>query len=216
MDQLLPTNPPRIAFLLAQCGAAGVLLNVLLAWTLAILPPPTAPSAMVPTGGNQSPMEVLGRPAARPFHSPKWLWAHPRAARFDGRDAEDFDQEGRGMFEVKRLGMRIHHQTDFWAGEPVQTITQHSYGWPALALERWKTYLIEERSAGGLKLTARVGGRVCFSGLMINAVCYGNVFYVLWTGPAAYRSRIRRRRGQCTHCGYDLPRSGERVCRSWP
>jgi hypothetical protein len=205
MDQPLTSKSSRMVLRGTVCAASGVVLTVLVAWMFAILPPPTTPITMVPTGGNQSALEIVGRPVTRPFRSPPGLWGHPRAAKSDGQSSDGFDAHGRGMFEVKRFGVRIRHQTEWWdQGELIQTITQYSYGWPALALERWTTYWLDRTPAEQVEAKQRLPGRVRSFGFAINAAFYSALLFVLWSAPASLRSRFRTRRGLCTHCGYDL------------
>lgn len=43
-------------------------------------------------------------------------------------------------------------------------------------------------------------------GLLMNAIFYGAVLWLLWNGPSIARRTHRRRRGRCTKCGYNLHR----------
>src|SRR5262245_51772730 len=54
-------------------------------------------------------------------------------------------------------------------------------------------------------------------GFAINTVFYTAVLWVLFAAPGALQRTIRRRRGQCTRCGYDLRglpsgAGGDRTC----
>jgi hypothetical protein len=55
-------------------------------------------------------------------------------------------------------------------------------------------------------------------GFAINTVFYAAVLWMLFAVPGAVRRFVRRRRGRCTRCGYDLrgqpqpPESGHKTC----
>ena len=51
-----------------------------------------------------------------------------------------------------------------------------------------------------------------FLGFLINTLFYGVILWLLWSAPFATRRRIRKRRGRCVKCGYDLTGAGHVVC----
>ncbi len=94
-------------------------------------------------------------------------------------------------------------------------------GWPLLALSsegRWQSYdaLGMSPVIGGVRVGPRNvvpndGVRILplqpiWSGLIINTVLYVSLWFTLFSLRDIWgtRSRLRRRRGQCAHCGYQL------------
>ncbi len=53
---------------------------------------------------------------------------------------------------------------------------------------------------------------VLWRGFLINTLFYGMVFWLLWSAPFATRRLIRKRRGHCLKCGYDLRHAEHEVC----
>lgn len=51
-----------------------------------------------------------------------------------------------------------------------------------------------------------------FPGFAINTLFYAGILSVLWSTPFAARRIIRRRRGRCTRCGYDLRHAEHDAC----
>lgn len=98
-------------------------------------------------------------------------------------------------------------------------------GWPMLAL--WCTYDLERPTTGTIAARARgaiplpgkivpkgswFGGgyppslplRPRWTGLLVNSLLFGAALWGLNLGAGAARRALRRRRGRCTRCGYDL------------
>ncbi len=46
--------------------------------------------------------------------------------------------------------------------------------------------------------------RPIWPGFAINTVCYAVIVWLLWSSPFAARRLVRRKRGHCIKCGYDL------------
>ncbi len=49
-------------------------------------------------------------------------------------------------------------------------------------------------------------------GIAINTVFYGAILWLLVPGPFALRRYVRRRRGRCITCGYDLRGAFDEGC----
>ena len=103
-------------------------------------------------------------------------------------------------------------------------ITQNARGWPMLAMrydgwsqgKRWRFTLPQPPPA-----PSRIGGfdlryvwpsgpnvilplQPIWVGFLGNTLCYASAWWGLCSTPAPIRRWVRRRRGQCPTCGYDL------------
>ncbi len=54
--------------------------------------------------------------------------------------------------------------------------------------------------------------RPIFPGFLINTLFYALVLWLLWSAPFVTRRLIRRRRGNCIRCGYDLRHAEHAAC----
>ena len=54
--------------------------------------------------------------------------------------------------------------------------------------------------------------RPIWPGFLINTLFYALVLWLLWSTPFAARRLIRKRRGRCVKCGYDLTGTEHEVC----
>ena len=45
-------------------------------------------------------------------------------------------------------------------------------------------------------------------GFALDTAFYGGLAFVVWGAPGLVRRRVRRRRGRCAACGYDLSGAG--------
>ncbi len=69
---------------------------------------------------------------------------------------------------------------------------------------RWNGYpFTDTRALAGLPL---------FPGFLINTLFYAVLLWLLWSAPFATRRLIRKRRGHCLKCGYDLGHAEHDVC----
>ena len=103
-----------------------------------------------------------------------------------------------------------------------------AHGWPFLALSSWRAWnpersstVIEddfvsvrgmslERQSGGLRL---IPFDPIWPGFAINTLLYAAILWLLTLGPFTARRIIRRKRGHCIKCGYNLRgHSGGEVC----
>ena len=51
-----------------------------------------------------------------------------------------------------------------------------------------------------------------WTGLAINTMFYGGVLWILWFGMSLLLTMIRRKRGLCIKCAYDLKGAAHEVC----
>lgn len=92
------------------------------------------------------------------------------------------------------------------------------YGWPlrCLTIDGWESRSnlgVISVGADGIILFDRTWPRrVVVPRLLINTFSYAFVLWLLWSAPFATRRLIRRRRGRCVRCGYDLRHADHDVC----
>ena len=53
---------------------------------------------------------------------------------------------------------------------------------------------------------------IVWPGFLINTLFYAVVLWLLWSAPFAARRLIRRKRGRCVKCGYDLRGAEHELC----
>ncbi len=111
-------------------------------------------------------------------------------------------------------------------------------GWPVLAMSSFTAEGVDPvkdallfRSSGGFSVPEELRPKPLFvdvedewfnrpiiplrpiwSGFAINTVCYAVILWVLTLGPFTARRFIRRKRGHCLKCGYDLSHAEHEVC----
>ncbi len=98
-------------------------------------------------------------------------------------------------------------------------------GWPSLSLRSFATFRVESaeqwdtdhvRSVEIPRLRDSWRIRVPYdpivTGFAINTLFYGVILWLLWSTPFATRRLIRKRRGRCLKCGYDLRHAEHDVC----
>jgi hypothetical protein len=107
----------------------------------------------------------------------------------------------------------------------VATTTWMAHGWPlrcvrhVSAIEhggyQGRDLIPPLRTFSRSEILVRMGPIACslgydpiWPGLLVNTAFYGAILWGLWVGPGALRRGLRRRRGACVRCGYDL-RGGE-------
>ena len=163
----------------------GAVINVAVAWGCELWSPVNScgPNSMVRVSGKQ------------------W-WS----ARFaDGYDPELF------TWEVSGLGVR---GTTYFGGDDWGCAIRRS-GWPLIAMEYAFESCGEFRVHHGIEVPNAiprkhnacryVPTRIVWRGLLPNAAFYAAALWLVFcVGPGLVRRRIRRGRGLCLHCGYDL------------
>ena len=101
-------------------------------------------------------------------------------------------------------------------------------GWPASSLASYRTYyyrpadidagldpIAEEWESGLLFVVGDnrwIPFRPIWPGFAINTVFYAAILWLLTLGPFTARRIIRRKRGHCIKCGYDLRGTSGAVC----
>ncbi len=92
-----------------------------------------------------------------------------------------------------------------------------AYGWPRPAL--WLTWYqststqLDTSVPGSWKVSGfYLPVRQILPGCLINTLFYGAILWALWSAPFATRRLIRKRRGRCVRCGYDLRHAEHDVC----
>ncbi len=86
------------------------------------------------------------------------------------------------------------------------------YGWPLVVLTNGypiEPWMVITPSAydDELQLLTPI-----WSGFAINTVFYAAILWMLWLSPFVVRRFIRRRRGRCIKCGYDLRGAEHEAC----
>jgi hypothetical protein len=176
----------RLALKLAACALAGAVLTVAVAWA--------------------APIVYRGRPA--PFAARSeggWLVAPPAG----------WPKRPGFRVSLRATGVSLNHES-----YPYPRLDQLVFctGWPARALravERWesgRTVLATGiEPPGRLRtllrdnwLTDGFPVAPVWPGFAVDTAFYGTIAFALWSAPAAIRRRVRKRRGRCPACGYDL------------
>jgi hypothetical protein len=148
---------------------------------------------------------------------PNWLaipssWPSPRnvyvrsAAGMSVRSLHFFDRYGETRMRTRRR-FDVH---------------VHDLGWPSLAM-RYAIASASERPAvhisplnGGLPVPARSAPwrrlplRMIPTGFAVDTAFWGGAAVLVWSVPGFVRRGVRRRRGRCVRCGYEL--KGLAVC----
>jgi hypothetical protein len=87
------------------------------------------------------------------------------------------------------------------------SVTGLTIGWPFEALGGYTLYSGDEdggESRGIFYLDYRaISYRPLCPGFALDTAFYGTLVFLLWSAPAVLR-RLRKRRGHCPTCGYDL------------
>jgi hypothetical protein len=121
-------------------------------------------------------------------------------------------------YRLAAPGVALDHVSDeSSSGLFGPSLTEYRCGWPFLALatihrnsileaKGWQFAVVFEGSHNwgyGLHMLV-LPVEPIWPGFAINTVFYAAVLWVLIAGPGAVRRLVRRRRGRCTRCGYDL------------
>lgn len=81
-------------------------------------------------------------------------------------------------------------------------------GWTVTELPIWRRGLRLERVAR----YRRIPLLPVWPGFLLNTLTYAGLAAFLWWVPGAARRTLRRRRGRCQRCGYDLRGSADGAC----
>ena len=162
------------------------------------------------------------------------------ACRSHGRANRLEHSSGLGWDDVRRslVWLVIYGPSD---GGPAEAYLWQRYrvGWPCRSLraERWvewtsDRFVDEWRGSWGSQATniprfvpakygvrllaARLGRPLPYApiwpGFVVNSLFYAALLWLLILGPLALRRLIRRRRGLCPACGYDLRHGEHEAC----
>ncbi len=106
----------------------------------------------------------------------------------------------------------VYYQYADGTTEVVHEPTEVVHGWPLLALT--SEWLVER---GWEDTAIRYGDEVLplapiWPGFVINTLFYAAILWLLTLGPFTARRLIRRKRGRCIKCGYDLRGTEHEVC----
>ncbi len=107
-----------------------------------------------------------------------------------------------------------------------EMIIEEARGWPLLSLKYekhwhgavpypadWGIELWGHRSAAWSSFAVvTLPLRPIWPGFAINTLFYAAILSLLWSSPLVVRRFIRRKRGQCIKCGYDLRGTEHEVC----
>ena len=80
-------------------------------------------------------------------------------------------------------------------------------GWPVEALDGTSFTSILERGSKYRLLNAgehQLPYSPLWPGFALDTAFYGTLAFLLWSAPGFVRRRVRKRRGLCVGCGYDL------------
>jgi hypothetical protein len=156
-----------------------------------------------------------------PFQSFTGFSYHgPVESAFGGRLAGKWPDESWHESRIWGRGVRV----DGWRDpvEWVRHMTHTRAGLPAHCLEGFQIWEATGETLVGMVPAPRWLGRDRFSaigmswtspaipllpiwrGFGLNVVMYGTAVFLLWAGPGAIRRSVRKRRGRCVRCGYDL------------
>ena len=135
-------------------------------------------------------------------------WAHHAPAGFDHEPTD-------GAL-ASRLGASWA-MASVWPGDhsspPLQFLIRLRTGWPARSMEGacWSDAEHDCIYDGGMEfgdhMSANAGLlplRPIWPGFAINMIFYATIVWLVTLGPFTVRRFIRRKRGRCIKCGYDL------------
>ncbi len=192
----------------------GAIVNVAVAWACALLVDFREAEAVV--GGAK------GRRG-------DWvIWHHDtgsalrvRALPVSGNNIEEYEQYPLHPSLLPTWGplaAQVRQQT---RDEPFVRVAD-AYGWPRHSMwcafawntEQWPNVITDPRLST-LVITSPMGGfyeltlralplRPIWPGFAVNTLLYTAILWLVICGPYTVRRMIRRRRGLCINCGYDL------------
>lgn len=204
----------------------GAIVNLAVAWTCAFFYNPGAIRVSIPATTQTT-------PEARAVWD-KVFGQCVYADRFD--DARDVtgalpsSTYGSVIFQLHELhqtGIGVHHiyLSDMIRPRP-PSLTITRAGWPMLAFEAWsiagQPLRIQPGDHNAIVLRMPLKGgpgsrrielpyRPIMRGFLINTIVYGSVFWI-FARMVALRSHLRRKRGLCVNCGYDLRGTQHQRC----
>ncbi len=171
------------------------------------------------------------RPASLDLKNQRWLHAHGWK-NSPGEILTFGDLKAFGYYRIEYFSIRpqrVDPAIDSYA--PIVARTRSGWPWLSLHAEEWLDLAVYDEwlsdepiyiedmydYVGGVLIFVTVdyrGGRgkvarilpmrPLWIGFAINTIFYGTLLWLLTLGPGTARRMIRRKRGQCIKCGYDL------------
>ncbi len=181
--------------IIAICLLLGAVVNVAVAWGCAVWSP-----VDITPGSSES--ELVKWPGPVPEGWPPLDW---------------WQRESGFGVDIDYLAA-----VDMSIGAYAKAI--YDRGWPYRSLRaEWKGVLTSTVNVGewrgGLNLPWRRPGdelplplKPLWPGFAINTIFYAAILWLLIPGPCALRRLVRRRRGLCPACGYDLGHAEHDTC----
>ncbi|MCH8152927.1 MAG: hypothetical protein IH830_11215 [Planctomycetes bacterium] len=183
----------------------GAVLNVAVAWGVALWAPPLLPSTTTAALSQQEATALLLRlsPSEWP-EVPEVVGRQRRAVGQSSHDAFKPYEKDTPWFDVALVG-------------------EHRFGLPAAAVCHVYIggddgHFPGDRLIGGWRIRRQdvlrdtLPLRPIWPGFAINTLFYAAILWPLISGPFALRHHIRRKRGLCVSCGYDLRHANHDVC----
>ena len=111
--------------------------------------------------------------------------------------------------------------------------TEYASGWPAYSLRFFGPFYVVPAGSGNVSYDSRLTGYLYFTlpykmvergygselpllpiwpGFAINTIFYATILWMLALAPFTARRIIRRKRGLCLNCGYDLRGTAQMIC----
>jgi hypothetical protein len=185
---------PRLALKLAACALAGAVMTVAVAWGCAVWAP--VQSSFRTDGSWPWPRAVpVGWPAK----------AHRFAHALPGMLSAD--QYWTTSTDVGEAASHIWGVSIYRMGWPWHSMTYEVFAsTPAASVHDWDVAAIEvPRRIHRRKYARRfLPYRLLWPGFALNTAFYGAIVSALWSAPALIRRRVRKHRGHCPTCNYDL------------
>jgi hypothetical protein len=180
-------SPKARPFKLVTCLASGVVVSLVVASLIALTRPHLAvrgPRVSGPHGWPREEPSGWPSSAYRKFARSElgWRWSHSET------------QQGMTYYSMKVIEcgwpLKCLAASDARSGRPIAVVS-------------WTRPLL---SASPPPM------RVLWFPLVVDAAFYGAFVFALWPLPGMFRRRLRRRRGQCPRCAYDLRATPSATC----
>jgi hypothetical protein len=171
----------RVAARLLLFALVGAAATVLVAWGIAIGSSPFAFGEKI-------------RVNERPWEAPEDWAGSPTRLSNSGR------------------GWRV----TYWQSE-LTVVGRHHFGWPRPSLGESEVWGWAATRARVRHHALQIGSgdrslplRPLWPGFLVDTAFWGGAAFVVWSAPGFVRRGVRRRRGRCVGCGYEL--KGLAVC----
>lgn len=201
---------------IAICAVLGAAMTVAAAWLVAVTVRPSATAWSRPSGIG----DVWSY----------WVWKNFGSIKITRRRAwfemvEPLREEYMATRRREVPAWSVVHQPPATLAahqSGMNACTEHAFGWPMHALMSESVESFNPVGQGWQKVYAgivvRPGGkgpdlvvlplRPIWSGFLFNTVFYAALAFAILYVPGTIRRSVRRRKGRCKACGYDLRGSG--------